>query len=147
MANIVPANLNVILDVETRWNATHNMLTRFKTLIGFRLKCFQPKINNTWMNIGQNLKGWEQLDKLKPLKEIRKFMSKSKLSSLLFRFTSVVWKKSIFYLHRTLLQIQQKRQFFQICSVILKKMLFMLMHDLGSKIQVCLIKKKENILL
>jgi hypothetical protein len=43
MTSIVTANLYVILDVETCWNATYNMLTRFKILTGFQFDVFYQR--------------------------------------------------------------------------------------------------------
>lgn len=144
MANIVPAILNVILDVESRWNATHNMLTKFKTLIGFQFKCFLPKIN-PWMNIGWNLEVENNLTNWSLLKKSGN--SCQNLSSLhCYSFYNGCMEE-IHLLFTTNPSLDLAKE------AILSNLLCNIKKDVyayalfGSKIQVCLIKKKENILL
>lgn len=78
MAYIVPHDLNVMLDAETPWDASFDILVSFE-ILRLLIEVFfaQDKTMEEWF---LDSDGWKQLDNiidlLKPLEEITKFMSK-----------------------------------------------------------------------
>ena len=83
LAKIVPSDLQVILDVDTRWNSTFAMLERAKRL---RVPLTTFAASDKTQNFELGAEDWKRLDNiislLKPLDDMTNFLSKSNFPSL-----------------------------------------------------------------